>query len=215
MSDNNSRWEPEPAELLENNESWVKHMNEHHPGHLETSTIRQQPRVLWIGCVDSRVPESVITNVLPGALFVHRNIANQFMPKEFSSKDAEGSPPRDLSGKAALEFAVNGLEIKQVVVVGHSECGGVRRAMEMAESVSNVKKQEKNMAEWLGPLVELAEMHQGATLEQMIEENVKRQVQNVREALGDRVRGERTKAVQVHGWVYDLHTGYIRDLQLA
>jgi len=71
------------------------------------------------------------------------------------------------------------------------------------------------MAEWLGPLVELAEMHQGATLEQMIEENVKRQVQNVREALGDRVRGERTKAVQVHGWVYDLHTGYIRDLQLA
>ncbi|KZT69837.1 carbonate dehydratase, partial [Daedalea quercina L-15889] len=105
------------ASLLTRNDEWAAGMQRIHPGVFHHMAKGQQPKVLWIGCADSRVPESAITASVPGDIFVHRNIGNQFSPD-------------DVSAASAVQFAVQILRVSHVVIVGHTNCGGVQAALE-------------------------------------------------------------------------------------
>ncbi|KLO16580.1 carbonic anhydrase [Schizopora paradoxa] len=201
MSDSDSQ-EVNPASLLTRNREWVSQRNQ-----------QQHPKILWIGCSDSRVAESIVTMSPPGVIFTQRNIANQFMVG-------------DMNANAVLEYAVarnsenakpKGLGIDHVVIVGHSGCGGVQAAMDEAEKTRDIDcfkghAETSNLARWIGPLVELVKQHPEAEgdLDQMVDINVEEQMKNVRAAL-EKIGGF-AKDVQVHGWVYDLESGLLRDL---
>ncbi|KLO16579.1 carbonic anhydrase [Schizopora paradoxa] len=187
--------EVDPGSLLKRNRAWV-----------EQRDMTQKPKVLWIGCSDSRVSESIATMSPPGVIFTQRNIANQFMLE-------------DMNAQSVLEYAVtrvedHGLGVDHVVVVGHTQCGGVKAAMEEAKSPheESFKRHAHttNLVKWLGPLVALVEQHPGSTEDEICELNVKAQMKNVKDALN---LIDCAKNVRVHGWVYELHSGLLRDLE--
>src|SRR5687767_15421722 len=104
-------------ELLDNNRLWAKKMEAKSPGFFTGLLAQQAPQYLWIGCADSRVPANELVGLLPGELFVHRNVANLLVHS-------------DLNALSVIQYAVDALQVKHIIVVGHSNCGGVRAAME-------------------------------------------------------------------------------------
>ncbi len=162
---------------------------------------QQKPEILWIGCSDSRVSEDVITHSKPGSIFVHRNIANIVA---FN----------DLNFAAILEFAINHLEIEDIVVCGHSGCGGIKALLEGVE--------QNYIADWLLiaqrakdrvlALAEKKEMSREEKLDLLCEENVKLQIDHLKSYSLIRNLEKRGKAPRVHGWKYCLDTGKIKVL---
>jgi carbonic anhydrase len=163
---------------------------------------QQSPEFLWLGCSDSRVPATEIVDLDPGEMFVHRNIANL-------------APPQDANYLSVLQFAVEVLKVRHVLVVGHYGCGGVRAALD--------GHRHGLIDHWLHPVRELADDHRGeldalegaAREDRLTELNVRRQVLNVASDLIVRDAWSRGQALSVHGWVYALADGLVRDLDVT
>ena len=161
---------------------------------------QQAPEYLWIGCSDSRVPANEIVGLDPGELFVHRNVANL-------------APPQDANYLSVLQFAVDVLKVKHIVVVGHYGCGGISAAVD--------GKRRGLVDHWLHPIREVYEEQRGALdripnlqtrLNRLCEFNVIRQVRNVASDVFVQDAWARGQPVCVHGWVYSLATGLVNDL---
>jgi len=191
-------------ELLSNNKKWSDGVIARDPTFFERSAAEHQtPATLWIGCVDSRVPESVITESLPGSILTHRNIANQVQPD-------------DVNVLSVVEFAVNSLHVQHVVVVGHTECGGVKASMNPPDLSPN-----SPILRWLRPLVILADYlglggktSKEAVLK-LVEENVKMQIANLENTETIKKAWSQNGGPTIHGWVYDLKAGQLRDLHIS
>jgi carbonic anhydrase len=161
---------------------------------------QQAPEYLWIGCSDSRVPANEIVGLAPGEIFVHRNVANL-------------APPQDANYLSVLQFAVEVIKVKHVLVVGHYGCGGVRAA---------VDGQRRGLVDhWLHPIREVRHDHrheldaipeEKARLDRLCELNVIRQVRNVASDVFVQDAWARGQEVSVHGWVYSLANGLVNDL---
>jgi len=186
--------------LKSNNRSWAAGKVAADADFFRRLERQQAPEYLWIGCADSRVPANEIVGLDPGEMFVHRNVANL-------------APPQDANYLSVLQFAVDVLQVKHVLVVGHYGCGGVRAA---------VDGQRRGLVDhWLHPIREVAHDH-AHELEQIGEEterlnrlcelNVMRQVRNVASDVFVQDAWARGQPLSVHGWVYSLANGLVTDL---
>jgi carbonic anhydrase len=164
---------------------------------------QQGPQYLWIGCSDSRVPANEIVDLAPGEMFVHRNVANL-------------APPQDANYLSVLQFAVDVIKVKHVIVVGHYGCGGIAAAVD--------GKRRGLVDHWLHPIREVAGEHKAELdaiadphkrNDRLCELNVVRQVKNVASDLFVQDAWARGQSLQVHGWVYSLATGLVNDLDVT
>jgi carbonic anhydrase len=191
------------AELLENNRRWAERVHERDPGFFHRLARQQAPRFLWIGCADSRVPANEIVGLHPGELFVHRNVANVVVHT-------------DLNCLSVLQYAVDVLKVEHVIVCGHYGCGGVEVAW---------KKTALGLIDnWLRHVQDVAESHadhfpRGITDTQatarLAELNVLCQVANVCRTTIAMDAWRRAQPLAVHGWIYGLQDGRLRDLGLT
>ena len=192
-----------PDELKANNRAWVARMVARDPDFFRRLVGQQSPRYLWIGCSDSRVPANEIIGLDPGEVFVHRNVANL-------------APPQDANYLSVLQFAVDELKVRDIMVVGHYGCGGVRAAID--------GRRRGLVDHWLHPIREVYwEYHtelqaiadEDARLRRLCELNVTRQVRNVASDVFVLDAWARGQELAVHGWVYSLETGLIKDLRVS
>ena len=186
--------------LFENNRAWAAELKQSDPRYFERLLGQQAPAYLWIGCSDSRVPANQIVGLAPGELFVHRNVANVVVHT-------------DLNCLSVLQFAVDVLAVKDVIVCGHYGCGGVLAAL---------RDQKLGLIDnWLRHIQDVGAKHR-AQIESIPDEerrsarlcelNVMEQVGNVADTTVVRDAWRRGQQVSVHGWIYDLHDGLLRDL---
>lgn len=186
--------------LKSNNRAWAARKVAADPGFFQRLEGQQAPEYLWIGCSDSRVPANEIVDLDPGELFVHRNVANL-------------APPQDANYLSVLQFAVDVIRVKHIMVVGHYGCGGVRAAVD--------GKRRGLVDHWLHPIREVQNEHRAeldaipderARLDRLCELNVVRQVRNVASDVFVQDAWARGQDLSVHGWVYSLHDGLVNDL---
>ena len=189
--------------LFENNRVWADKIKREDPEYFERLSRAQTPEYLWIGCADSRVPANEIVGLGPGELFVHRNIANLV-------------PPFDANVHSVLQYAVEALKVKHIIVCGHYGCGGVLAALKdwsglpLENWLAHVRAVYRNYK------VELDELpDETARWRRLCELNVITQVNAAREAQVVKAAWRRDQPVIVHGWIYDLTQGLLRDLDLA
>ncbi len=190
----------ELKKLFQNNRNWVKEKTGENPNYFKSLADAQDPLYLWFGCSDSRVPANEIVGLEPGELFVSRNVANVF-------------PHTDFNCLSVLEYAVNILKVQHVIVCGHYGCGGVKAAME-EHPLGLVDN-------WLRHIRDVYAKHKGEieALEdntkryrRLVELNVRQQVLNVCHTTILQEAWHKKKPITVHGWVYDLESGYLEDL---
>jgi len=189
-------------DLLDNNRRWADRVTERDRGFFERLAAQQAPTYLWIGCSDSRVPANEIVDLLPGELFVHRNVANVVVHT-------------DLNCLSVLQFAIDVLKVRHVLVVGHYGCGGVRAALE--------NDRHGLIDNWLRHIQDVQQKHQGIIdgcnpddrLRRLCELNVLEQARNVCETTVVQDAWDRGQPVTVYGWCYDLQDGLVRDLDFA
>jgi len=180
--------------ILAANRAWAEQTARERPGFFDELAEGQQPRYLWIGCADSRVPASQITGLEPGELFVHRNIANQVIHS-------------DLSALSVLEFAVRVLGVEHVIVCGHKGCGGVAAAL-ADEPVGLVDN-------WLRHIRDVQRKYRVDEVDPLCELNVIEQVSNVGRTTIVEQAWRDGRPLTVHGWIYDLKTGLLKDLGVS
>lgn len=189
--------------LKANNRAWAQRMVSQDPGFFRRLEGQQAPEYLWIGCSDSRVPANEIVDLDPGELFVHRNVGNL-------------APPQDANYLSVLQFAVDVLKVRHILVVGHYGCGGVAAAVD--------GKRRGLVDHWLHPIREVCKDHQReletlplgkARLDRLCELNVIRQVRNVASDVFVQDAWGRGQPLSVHGWVYTLGTGLVNDLNVT
>ncbi|WP_454718392.1 carbonic anhydrase [Caulobacter segnis] len=190
-------------DLKANNRAWSKSKTQIDPEFFKRLENQQSPEYLWIGCSDSRVPANEIVGLDPGELFVHRNVANL-------------APPQDANYLSVLQFAVDVLKVKHVMVVGHYGCGGVAAAID---------GQRRGLVDhWLHPIREVHAEHKHALeqipekramLDRLTELNVARQVRNVAADVFVQDAWARGQQLAVHGWVYSLADGLVNDLNIG
>ncbi|HLY06564.1 MAG TPA: carbonic anhydrase [Rhizomicrobium sp.] len=189
--------------LKQNNRRWAEGKVASDPDFFRRLERQQAPEYLWIGCADSRVPANEIVGLDPGELFVHRNVANL-------------APPQDANYLSVLQFAVEVLKVKHVLVVGHYGCGGVSAAVD--------GKRRGLVDHWLHPIREVFEAHRAELnaiadererMNRLCELNVKRQVRNVASDVFVQDAWARGQALSVHGWVYALGSGLVTDLNVT
>ncbi len=189
--------------LFANNRNWAKQIEKDNPGFFDKLAKQQLPRVLWIGCSDSRVPANEITGMLPGEVFVHRNVANQVMLVDFNCL-------------AVLEYAVEVLRVRHVIVCGHYGCGGVK---------ASLKKSELGLLDnWLSGINALSRQYEEAIttlpnkagqVDALCEINVIEQVRNVCKTSIVRQAWRRGQECTVHGWIYGIHDGLLHNLEVS
>jgi carbonic anhydrase len=189
--------------LKASNRAWASRMVAVDPGFFRRLVNQQTPEYLWIGCSDSRVPANQIVGVDPGELFVHRNVANL-------------APPQDANYLSVLQFAVDVLQVKHVIVVGHYGCGGVAAAVD--------GKRRGLVDHWLHPIREVFYANreelagitdERARLDRLCELNVVRQVRNVASDVFVQEAWARGQSLAVHGWVYAIADGLVKDLDVT
>ena len=189
-------------ELFDRNRAWAAEMVEHDPAFFTTLAERQTPEYLWVGCSDSRVPANQIVGLAPGDVFVHRNVANVVVHT-------------DLNFLSVLQYAVDILRVRHVIVCGHYGCGGVTAALTRARHglIDNWLRHVADVAERHGD--ELAALPEPDRVDRLCELNVIDQVENVCETtiVGD--AWARSADVTVHGLVYSLRDGLLRDLGVS
>jgi carbonic anhydrase len=188
-------------ELFEQNRAWARRITERDPAFFRTLAAQQAPKYLWIGCSDSRVPANEVVGLLPGELFVHRNVANVVVHT-------------DLNCLSVLQYAVDVLKVEHVIVCGHYGCGGVRAAY-LRSSLGLIDN-------WLRHVQDVHDRHAGVItaagnkaeqVNRLCELNVVEQVRHVcQTTIVDEAWG-RKQPLSVHGWIYDLHDGLLRDLR--
>ena len=190
-------------DLKANNAAWAERKVTNDPGFFRRLEGQQAPKYLWIGCSDSRVPANEIVDLAPGELFVHRNVANL-------------APPQDANYLSVLQFAVDVIKVRHVIVVGHYGCGGITAAVD--------GKRRGMIDHWLHPIREVAEEHQRELdaiadthkrQDRLCELNVMRQVKNVASDVFVLDAWARGQELSVHGWVYSLATGLVNDLDVT
>ena len=183
-----------------NNRRWAERMLAGDPDFFTRLLSQQSPRYLWIGCSDSRVPANEIVDLAPGELFVHRNVANVV---------AHG----DLNCLAVVQFAVDVLKVEHVIVCGHYGCGGVAAAFRdrRVGLADNWLCHVRDVHAKHGPRIDAAG-EEPARIDRLCELNVIEQVANVCQSTVVRDAWSRGQALAVHGWIYDLKDGIIRDL---
>ena len=188
--------------LKNNNRAWAEGKLAVDPSFFQRLVGQQSPEYLWIGCADSRVPANEIVGLDPGELFVHRNVANL-------------APPQDANYLSVLQFAVDVLKVKHIMVVGHYGCGGV---------VAAIDGQRRGLVDhWLHPIrevyaanrAELEAMDEHARHDRLCELNVIRQVRNVASDVFIREAWLRGQPVSIHGWVYALSDGLVNDMNVT
>lgn len=188
--------------LFENNRTWASDIKAHTPEFFENLEGQQSPEYLWIGCADSRVPANQIIGLPPGEVFVHRNVANLVIHTDFNCL-------------SCIQYAVEILQVKHIIVCGHYGCGGVKAAIQNSRLglIDN----------WLRHVKDVYQKHQAILdaiadeterLNRLCELNVIEQVNNVCHTTIIRDAWARGQYVAVHGWVYSLHDGLLRDLHI-
>jgi carbonic anhydrase len=188
--------------LFESNRAWAERIRKQDPGFFRKLSRQQSPSYLWIGCSDSRVPANEIVDLLPGELFVHRNVANLVVHT-------------DLNCLSVLQFAVDILKVRHIIVCGHYGCSGVNAAL---------RQQRLGLSDnWLRHLQDVRQMHHARLADisdefasaRLCELNVIEQVANVCHTSIARDAWERGQELVVHGWIYGLHDGLLRDLKIT
>ena len=196
---------PNPAmqilsHLFDNNRAWAHHIREHDPEFFHKLAKQQAPAYLWIGCSDSRVPANQIVGLLPGDLFVHRNVANLVVHT-------------DLNCLSVIQFAVDVLRVRHVIVCGHYGCSGIKAAL--------LQERHGLVDNWLRHVNDIRHKHaaQLASLpeptrrhDRLCEFNVIEQVKNVCETSIVQEAWRRGQELSVHGWIYAIQDGLLRDL---
>ncbi|MGB8353734.1 MAG: carbonate dehydratase [Chthoniobacteraceae bacterium] len=186
--------------LFENNKAWSDSIRQEDPDFFKKLSEQQSPRYLWIGCSDSRVPANEIVGLLPGELFVHRNIANLVVHT-------------DLNCLSVMQFAVDILKVRHIIVCGHYGCSGVGAAL---------RRERIGLSDnWLRHLEDVRQKHEKRlasdggpeSVDRFCELNVIEQVANVCHTTIARDAWERGQELSVHGWAYGLKDGLVRDLQ--
>ena len=187
-------------QLLVNNRQWAAQVERDDPGFFRRLTT-QRPQYLWIGCSDSRVPANQITGLLPGQVFVHRNVANVVLPT-------------DLNCLSVVEFAVNVLKVRHIVVCGHYGCSGVEAAMQEKElGLANSWYWLRSIRDLYGAhRDELSELDQDVAIARMCEMNVHRQLSSLCHTRTLRAAWNAGQHLTVHGWIYGIEDGLLRDL---
>lgn len=189
-------------DLKANNRRWAAAKLSVDPGFFQRLAGQQSPEYLWIGCADSRVPANEIVGLDPGELFVHRNVANL-------------APPQDANYLSVLQFAVDVLKVRHIMVVGHYGCGGVAAAVD--------GRRRGLVDHWLHPIreiyaenrTELEALGDDPRLDRLCELNVIRQVRNVASDVFVQDAWARGQAISVHGWIYAIHDGLLTDLSVT
>ena len=189
--------------LKANNRAWAERMVSADPDFFRRLERQQAPEYLWIGCSDSRVPANEIVGLDPGELFVHRNVANL-------------APPQDANYLSVLQFAVEVLKVKHIMVVGHYGCGGVSAAVDGTR--------RGLVDHWLHPIREVCRENRWELaaipdehdrLNRLCELNVMQQVKNVASDVLVQEAWARGQELRVHGWVYSLANGLVMDLNVT
>ena len=186
--------------LFSKNREWAESVNTSDPDFFAKLAAQQNPEYLWIGCSDSRVPANQIVGLLPGEIFVHRNVANIVVHT-------------DLNCMSVLQFAVDVLKVKHVIVVGHYGCGGIRAAYENADNglIDNWLRNIKDVHYLNRARLDAVE-DEGARLDLLCELNVIAQVAHVCHTTIAQNAWARGQNLSVHGWVYSLQDGLLKDL---
>jgi carbonic anhydrase len=189
--------------LFENNKAWARRIREQDPEFFTKLSQQQFPSYLWIGCSDSRVPANQIVGLLPGELFVHRNVANLVVHT-------------DLNCLSVMQFAVDILRVRHIIVCGHYGCSGVQAAL---------RRDRLGLSDnWLRHLQDVREKHHkhlaatggdAEALDRLCELNVIEQVANVCHTSIARDAWERGQELAVHGWIYGIQNGLLRDLNVT
>jgi carbonic anhydrase len=193
---------PDISELFERNRAWAAAMVADDPDFFASLAERQAPEYLWIGCSDSRVPANQIVGLPPGDVFVHRNVANVVVHT-------------DLNCLSVLQYAVEVLAVRHVIVCGHYGCGGVKAALERTRQglIDNWLRHVADVEEKHAP--EVASLPESRRLDRLCELNVIEQVTNVCQTTIVEDAWERGQELTVHGLVYDLRDGLLRDLGVS
>ena len=188
-------------QLFEHNRRWAAEKLKKDPEFFERLCGIQTPDFLWIGCADSRVPANQIVGLKPGELFVHRNVANVV-------------PPHDVNCVSVIQYAVDVLRIKHIIVTGHYACGGVQAAL-------NPTALPQPLDTWIDHVRAVRDLHR-AELDRLehdrdrwyrlCELNVQEQVRHVAALPTVKDAWARGQTLDVHGWIYDLHDGLLKDL---
>jgi carbonic anhydrase len=190
-------------QLLENNKRWSRQVTEHHPNFFADLADQQHPDFLWIGCSDSRVSANTIVGLMPGEVFVHRNVANLVNHT-------------DINCLSVIQFAVEVLHVEHIIVCGHYGCGGIRAALE--------KQRHGLIDNWLRHIQDTANLHSerletindfDEKLDLLSEMNIAEQVINVGETTIVQDAWDRGQDLEIHGWIYGLKDGIIRDLDIS
>jgi len=189
--------------LFENNRRWAAERTDKDPQYFERLSQTQKPDYLWIGCSDSRVPADVIVGVAPGELFVHRNIANLV-------------PPSDANVLSVLQYSVDVLQVGHVIVCGHYRCGGIQAALRVGTAPPLESWLEYIRITYRAHKQEIDALpDEEARWKRMCELNVAAQVKAVCATAVVQAAWKREQPLIVHGWIYDLHSGRLRDLDLS
>lgn len=191
------------SHLIENNRRWSARIRQMDPQFFPSLSMQQSPTYLWIGCSDSRVPANEIVGLLPGELFVHRNIANLVVHT-------------DLNCLSVMQFAVEILKVRHIIVCGHYGCSGVQAAL---------RRDRLGLSDnWIRHLVDVREKHEKilccetagpSAHDRLCELNVIEQVANVCQTSITRDAWDRNQPLTVHGWIYGLKDGLVRDLNVS
>ena len=191
------------ANLFENNRNWAESIKKIHPDFFQKLSEQQAPEYLWIGCSDSRVPANEIVGLMPGEIFVHRNVANIVVHT-------------DVNCLSVLQYAVDVLKVKHIMVVGHYGCGGVRAAMGNQKlglidnwllNIKDIYRQHREKLEAISD--------EAKRLSLLCELNVVEQVNNVCHTSIVQDAGDRDQPLAVHGWIYSLRNGGLKDLNVC
>lgn len=189
--------------LFDNNRNWSRKIHERDPMFFKTLSKQQAPEFLWIGCSDSRVPANEIVDLLPGELFVHRNVANVVVPT-------------DMNCMSVLQYAVDVLKVKHIMVVGHYGCGGVRAALR--------HRQMGLIDHWLRHVKDVYQKNEGELsrienfdqqADRLCELNVIHQAEQVCQSSIVQNAWSRGQELSVHGWMYSLEDGLLRDMDVC
>lgn len=189
-------------DLLDKNRQWAADVEHRQPGFFSSLLKQQEPQYLWIGCADSRVPANELVGLAPGELFVHRNVANVVAHS-------------DLNCLSVVQFAVDQLKVQHIMIVGHSNCGGVRAAL--------YNKRVGLVDNWLRHVQDVRSRHQAwldtvpeaRRVDALCELNVLEQARNVCETTVVQDAWQRGQTVVIHGWFYGLHNGLLQDLRMT
>ena len=187
------------TQLLENNRQWSEEQKSADPDFFNKLSERQKPEYLWIGCSDSRVPANQIVGLIPGDIFVHRNVANLVVHTDFNCL-------------SVLQYAVDVLKVKHVIICGHYGCGGIDAAL---------KEEPLGLIDnWLGHIKDIAHKHRAELSglnehdksARLCELNVSEQADNVKRSSIVKEALKRGQSLQVHSWIYSLRNGRLKDL---